>query len=235
MSLQANQEEALENYFDGLLFTDGNAALKEEPSVVRPTPPSPALRAPKTKTVFRAIDPSSVAKEKKEEVKEAVEPVKEAINEGKSAIEKSMTEDQFLFVRPLSVVGLSLALPMERITEVIAYNEAKVNLLNRDGTILGSMTYGEREIIVLDTASIIVPQNHARRTAMLERKNYQHILVLDKGSLAIAVDTLDEEVYLPTDNIRWNAATSQHTWLAGTMVDYGYALVNADRLTSYLG
>ena len=236
MSLQANQEKALENYFDGLLFTDGNAALKEEPKVAKPPSSTPTLRSPTAKTVFRKIDPVSITKEtERKEIQETITPVKEVISEGQSVIEKSMTDDQFLFVRPFSVVGLNLALPMDRITEVISYAEAKVNLLGREGTILGSMTYGEREIIVLDSASIIVPQNHSRRQEMLARKNYQHILVLDKGDLAIAVDVLDEEVYLPTDNIRWNAATSQHTWLAGTMVDYGYALVNADRLTKYLG
>ena len=254
MNVNPNQETALESYFDALLFTDDGNAFEDAEEI------SPLFSLKETVQELPAEHESAVEIEQVG-VSSNAEPLVDASNEEKSfvqtqpvaaqpvvapepepvsekngcdVISQSMTEDGFLFIRPVSVVGLNLALPMDRVTDVLAYSDAGINLLGGRGTILGSMTYQDSEIVVLDTAEIIVPQTHSRRSAMLERKNYQNILVLDGGSLAIAVDAVDEEVYLPTDNIQWNPATSHYVWLAGTMTNYGYALINADKLSGYL-
>ena len=146
----------------------------------------------------------------------------------------TLEQDKFLFVKPISVVGLKLALPMEHIAEVITINEASVQQCSDHSLISGVLEYQGRDIAVLDAASIIVPENHPRRAAMLARKQYQHIVVFKHGNIAMAVDAVDEEIYLPTESVRWSTSSNHYDWLAGTMTDFGYALINTAKLAKYL-
>ena len=233
MNVNPNQETALENYFDALLFADESESFEETEKVSSSFSDNEISKDFSSQIEIKENN-QAVYVEPKPPVSENVLNAPVDQQDGCNVITKSMTEDDFLFIRPVGVVGLNLALPMDRVTEVIPYDEAGVNILGGRGNILGNMTFRESEVVVLDTAKIIVPHNHSRRSAMLERKNYQYVLILDGGSLAIAVDSVDEEVYLSTENIRWNPVTSHYVWLAGTMTDYGYALVNADKLSGYL-
>ena len=195
--------------------------------------------AQEASTATTSADPAEKAPFEETQIDNDLEVVKtpvvaQGVNDAITVITQSMTDDKFLFIQPMSVVGLKLALPMDRVSGVLDFETANLQLLPEGNTVLGTLVYKGDNIPVLNAAAIVIPDNHPRYTSMLARKNYQKILIVDQGRLAIAVDTVDEEVYLPTDNIRWNSPTSNYVWLAGTLTDYGYALINAERLVDYL-
>ncbi len=247
MDLLSTQDKALENYFDALLFAEDGSSFNDAEEV------SPLFSVKKSlnemgtvradalnisqvdaynDSALKVVERVSTAQEPVQTDQQGSEPDE---RDGMNVITRSMTDDRFLFIQPMTVVGLKLALPMDRVSGVLSFESLDLETMpDEDKALFGVLNHEGRRIPVLNTAAIVLPEKHPRYEAMLARKDYQKIILVDQGRLALAVDNVDEEVYLSTDNIRWSESSSNYTWLAGTLTDYGYALINAERLADYL-
>ncbi len=248
MDLLSTQDKALENYFDALLFAEDGSSFNDAKEVSplfsvkeslneMETVRADSLNASRVDGYNESTPQAGDVPIDQEHLKTDGQSIAAEPDEydGMSVITRSMTDDKFLFIQPMTVVGLRLALPMDRVSETLSIEGLDLEVMPDEGKPLyGILSHAGRRIPVLNTAAIVLPENHPRYEAMLARKNYQKIILVDQGRLALAVDDADEEVYLPTDNIRWSESSSNYTWLAGTLTDYGYALINAERLAGYL-
>ena len=248
MDLFANQEKAIENYFDGLLLADDGSMFEDADDVsplLADKPESISARrssqpTPKQSVAVQNFLNRSTKKSATSSPSVNLASVQQTIASidfqqlAHEADVSTLELDKFLFIKPISVVGLKLALPMDHISEVLTIDEANVQQCTEHSMVSGVMEYQGRETVVLDAATIIVPENHPRRATMLARKRYQHIVVFKHGNVAMAVDAVDEEVYLPTERVRWSTNSNQYGWLAGTITDYGYALINTAKFVKYL-
>lgn len=242
MNLHATQDKALESYFDALLFAE-DGSLFDDAEEVSPLFSSKNKREKQNRETQESVNnfqtlPLTYQADLHAEAPVIVDDEPVNVTVASPAIQTiagaTKQEEKFLFVRPITVVGLKLAISMESITEVLSIDARELHKVTHKDGVYATLHYRQRDIPVLDTAAVVIPMNHPRRAAMLARKNYQHVLVLDEGRFAIAVDAMDEQVYLPAGSMRWRDATTQHNWLAGTWVDYGYALVDTDRLLNCL-
>lgn len=257
MNLHATQDKALESYFDALLFAE-DGSLFEDAEEVSPlfslknkrdhlrsetneklnnfqSRPLTYQAEPAVETITVAEASSSVAPVIEEAPAIIEEEPVNVVQASVAAVvnpvaEDNNTDERFLFVRPITVVGLKLAITMESITDVLSAESVEIHRVSHKNGVYATLHYRHRDIPVLDTAALVIPANHPRRAGMLARKNYQYILVLDDGRFAVAVDAMDEQVYLPTDTLRRSETATQYSWLAGTWSDYGYALVDTGKL-----
>ena len=120
-----------------------------------------------------------------------------------------------------TVAGLKLALPLARVTEVVEFSACGGTPMPPQ--IRGSLTYEGRQVPVFDTAHIILPSNHPAPA-------YQWLVVVDRGSYALACDAVAANIEVAQDAVRWRTPSTKRRWLAGTLLQHRCALLDADEV-----
>ena len=120
-----------------------------------------------------------------------------------------------------TVAGLKLALPLARVTEVVDFSGcggAPVPPL-----VLGHLVYEHQHVPVLDSARIILPDSNVL-------PSYQWLVIVDHGSYALACDSVDPNMEVAHDAVRWRTPLTKRRWLAGTLLQQRCALLDADEV-----
>ena len=143
-------------------------------------------------------------------------------------VSRVAVESQYIRLFPLNVVGLRLAIPADKVSGVIPFPEdLRFDCEGGESTRwTQSMEYEGGTISVINTAALIVPMRHPRYQILVERAAYSRIVLIGSGKWGIAADEVDEEVILAADNVSWRDGSTDHAWLAGTIKDFGYAVID---------
>ena len=120
-----------------------------------------------------------------------------------------------------TVAGLKLALPLARVTEIVDFSECR-------GTAAGSLLLGElmhegHSVPVLDSARIMLPDRNVT-------PSYQWLVIVDRGSYALACDSVEPNMEVAYDAVRWRTHFTKRRWLAGTLLQQRCALLDADEI-----
>lgn len=120
-----------------------------------------------------------------------------------------------------TVAGLKLALPLARVTEIVDFAECRGGRVSP--SVLGSLVYDERNVPVLDSARIILPESNVT-------PSYQWLVIVDHGSYALACDSVQASMEVAHDAVRWRTQNTKRRWLAGTLLQQRCALLDADEV-----
>ena len=120
-----------------------------------------------------------------------------------------------------NVAGLKLALPLARVTEIIDFAECSGTAV--PPLVLGNVVYEGRDVPVLDSARIILPDRNVT-------PSYQWLVMVDHGSYALACDSVDPSMEVAHDAVRWRTHLTKRRWLAGTLLQQRCALLDADEV-----
>lgn len=136
------------------------------------------------------------------------------------------------------VGGLSLAVPLVELSGVQEWQDGKVTPLpGHLPWYLGLMQYRERNVPVVDTAQLVMPED---RQAGLPpwQERLRHVVFIADGTWGLACDELAQVVTLRPDEVRWRTSRTKRRWLAGTVIEHMCALLDppvfADVLASGL-
>jgi purine-binding chemotaxis protein CheW len=229
----AKQDEALVNYFDALL-------LGAEDEQETPAPQAHAVPAPKARraveraaeTATERVAASRVVAEPQYSAEDRPDhPQNETTPTARASAPTVGGDDRFVQIQPFTVVGLKLAIESERVHSILDWSDEIESQPGAPDWYLGERLVGDKGVDLIDMARLVVPADYPGRAAIVARKRYQHIILLDDGNWGLACDTIDENVLLPREKLVQAAAGSTRPWLAGTFADYGYAVVNVDYLT----
>ena len=119
-----------------------------------------------------------------------------------------------------TVAGLKLALPLARVTEVVDFSVCGPAL--RPG-VLGHFLYADQQVPVLDSARILMPESHLVTS-------YQWLVIVDHGSYALACNSVEPNMEVAHDAVRWRTTLTTRRWLAGTLLKQRCALLDADEI-----
>ncbi|TPW18471.1 MAG: hypothetical protein FD130_221 [Halothiobacillaceae bacterium] len=144
--------------------------------------------------------------------------------------EEVMVTEKFIHIQPITVVGLKLALPVMPLGEIVPWDEALFTTGGASDYFAGSLTHAGMVYELIDLAAVVVPVNHPRRAQLMARKDYRHWIIIRDTHYAVAVDTLDEAIFLPREQLKWRTTASDHLWLIGTITEFGYALIDLQAL-----
>jgi purine-binding chemotaxis protein CheW len=98
---------------------------------------------------------------------------------------------------------------------------------------LGLLRHLDRNVQVMDTACVILPQaQHAELAPPAER--IANILLMGEGRWGLACDGIGEVVTLQHADVRWRTASGKRQWLAGTVSERLCALLDVDNLALML-
>ncbi|MEW6646984.1 MAG: chemotaxis protein CheW [Pseudomonadota bacterium] len=136
------------------------------------------------------------------------------------------------------VNGLTLAVPLVELSGVQEWEDGKVTPLpGHVPWYLGLMQYRERNVPVVDTAQLVMPEDRQANIRPWQER-LRHVVFIADGTWGLACDELAEVVTLRPDEVRWRTSRTRRRWLAGTVIEHMCALLDppvfADVLASGL-
>lgn len=132
------------------------------------------------------------------------------------------------------VAGLSLAVPLTKLNGVIPWPESITPMPNRSELFLGLIRHQQRNVKVVDTALMVLPQGRQPEALAAPEERVEHIILLDEGRWGLACDAIGEVLTLEPDEVRWRSAQGKRPWLAGTVLKHLCALLDADAFVELL-
>ena len=123
----------------------------------------------------------------------------------------------FVFI----VAGLKLALPLARVTQIVDFSECRSAAAG--SLLLGELVQNGHTVPVLDSARIMLPDRALT-------PSYQWLVIIDHGSYALACDSVEPNMDVAHDAVRWRTHFTKRRWLAGTLMQQRCALLDADEI-----
>ena len=124
------------------------------------------------------------------------------------------------------VGGLLLAVPLIELAGVQEWHAEKVTPLpGHMPWYLGLMVYRDRNVPVVDTAQLVMPED---KQANLQpwQDRLHHVVFIGDGAWGLACDELAQVVTLRSDEVRWRTSRTKRRWLAGTVIAHMCALLD---------
>jgi len=145
-------------------------------------------------------------------------------------VEKSYRKGRFqaLF---FSVAGLKVALPLKELGGIHKIAPLK-SLPGQPHWLKGVMLYREQKINVVDTAHWVMPEKYDQQ--LVEKLNYQYVIMLGNSHWGLACDTLVNTVALEQDDVKWRETEGKRPWLAGLIKEHMCALLDVDATIALL-
>ncbi len=132
------------------------------------------------------------------------------------------------------VGALRLAVPLTELQSVVPWGDVDVTPTpNRPDWFLGLMRYRERNVRVIDTATMVLPPD--KRDTPEAQADPGQILIVGDGTWGLACHSIGDVVKLSPEEVKWRSArTTRRPWLAGTVIGHLCALVDTDAFASML-
>ncbi len=124
------------------------------------------------------------------------------------------------------VGGLALAVPLVALGTIYPLEARVTPLFGQPKWLLGLMPAGERQLRVVDTARLVMPERY--RPELVE--GYRYVIGLHGFDWGLAVDDVANAMTLEPDAVRWRSERSKRPWLAGTVVAQMCALLDVAAL-----
>jgi len=129
-----------------------------------------------------------------------------------------------------SVAGLQLAVPLVSLGGVYKIEKHFTPLIGRASWFMGLYRHEERNIRVIDTAKVVMPDRASKAT----EEGYQYIIRLGGNNWGMACDSVQEAIRLEPSEVKWRTERSKRAWLAGTVIKHMCALLDAETLSEIL-
>jgi len=129
-----------------------------------------------------------------------------------------------------SVAGLQLAVPLVSLGAIYKIENDFTPLIGRASWFMGLYRHDGRNVRVIDTAQLVMPD----RVTSTTRENYRYIIRLGGNNWGIACDSVQEAIQLEPSEVKWRTERSKRAWLSGTVIEHMCALLDADTLSQML-
>ena len=127
-----------------------------------------------------------------------------------------------------NVSGLNLAVPLSKLNSVIPWTDKIVETPNQTDWYLGLVNNLGKNVKVIDTALMVMPEN--RRVSITEdpSERFSHILLVDDNQWGLACDSIGDVVWLSASDVKWRKNKKQRPWLAGTALERLCAIIDSE-------
>gem|GEM_PF-1306806 len=129
-----------------------------------------------------------------------------------------------------SVAGLQLAVPLVSLGAIYKIENNFTPLVGRASWFMGLYRHDERNVRVVDTAELVMPD----RVIDTTRGNYRYIIRLGGNNWGMACDSVQEAIQLEPEEVKWRTERSKRAWLSGTVIEHMCALIDVKALVDIL-
>ncbi|MDH5570518.1 MAG: chemotaxis protein CheW [Gammaproteobacteria bacterium] len=124
------------------------------------------------------------------------------------------------------VSGLTLAVPLVKLNSVIPWTDSIVETPNQTEWYLGLVNNLGKNVKVIDTALMVMPENRRHTIVADADDRFSHILLVDQNRWGLACDSIGDVIWMTNDKVKWRKTKKQRPWLAGTSLDHLCALID---------
>lgn len=236
-----DQQMALHSYLEEMLREVPDYVEEETPEPTRPVAVVESLPAQEVKPepvpVVEEIIPKPVARVKEvipEPVAE-IPPVEERKPEstGNETRIPGWASKRFQCLL-FNVAGITLAVPLEKLNGVIPWSDSITPMPGHSPAFLGLLRHLEKNVKVMDTAQIILPEKQKNAIESEPGERIHKIILMDEGRWGLACDEVGDVIDLEQGDVRWRTAQGKRPWLAGTISERLCALLDTDVFASML-
>jgi purine-binding chemotaxis protein CheW len=227
----ADQQVALHAYLDALL----QEVPEAEPVQTKPIPVQLEEKIQEPVTPVEVPEEQVIVQE--ETLTETVKgPSQEVISEIQLSEENIVPEwGQSAFqCLVFKVAGLSLAIPLVKLNGVIPWSDEITPMPGHSAKFLGLLRRLDQNVKVIDTAQVVLPDKYSSDTLGPAEERISNILIMDEGRWGMACDEIGEVVTLESSNVRWRTSKGKRPWLAGTVLERLWALLDTDAFVDLL-
>jgi len=126
--------------------------------------------------------------------------------------------------------GLRLAIPLHELNGILTWPEKDLpKMAGKPSWYLGVYSQDHQHTQVVDTAHIILPQQHQDQA-----DKPKFIILIADGKWGLACNKVSKVVTLSSEEIRWREQAGKRPWLAGTVLDKMCSILNIDELVKQL-
>ncbi|WP_018717387.1 chemotaxis protein CheW [Arhodomonas aquaeolei] len=130
------------------------------------------------------------------------------------------------------VGSLKLAVPLVKLHSVVPFSDHIAAVPRQPEWVHGMMRYRGRNVLVIDTARLVLPSTHADADAAEGRP--EHMLIVGDGRWGLACRRIGDVVRLTPGEVRWRSRAGRRPWLAGTVLGRLCALMDTEAFADML-
>lgn len=131
------------------------------------------------------------------------------------------------------VLGLKLGAALVELGGIARVTEDLTPIFGQSEWFMGLLRWNERNIKVIDTARLIMPER-LQDLAPSEHPKYEFVLLIEGTDWGLGIDSATESVSLHPDEVRWRVSKQTRPWLAGTALERMCALLDMKTVSSQL-
>lgn len=165
----------------------------------------------------------------------AVEPVREIRQQPPGNAAEALSDADMMHLLFFKAAGIPLAIEADDVAEMIEGEEAIMRPASgKVECVIGVFNHHGRDIHVIDTRAIILPQGHP---ALHDSQDLtcRHILMLAGYDLALVCDEKGAMASLDHQEVEWREQRQTRPWLAGMVKGHKHALLDIEGLIKYCG
>ncbi len=127
-----------------------------------------------------------------------------------------------------NVSGLNLAVPLVKLNSVIPWDENIVATPNETDWYLGLVQHLKKQVKVIDTALLVMPENRRDKIDLNSTARLSHILLVDNYQWGLACTSIGDVIWLEQDEVKWRKDKSSRAWLSGTSLQHLCAVMDTE-------
>ena len=128
-----------------------------------------------------------------------------------------------------NVSGLSLAVPLVKLSSVISWNEDEITETpNQTSWYLGLIKHLEKQVKVIDTALLVMPENRRTNIDKTSSNRLGNILLVDDYKWGLACDSIGDVIWLSKEDVKWRKNKQTRAWLSGTSLEHLCAIMDTE-------
>ena len=160
--------------------------------------------------------------------------IKKQLTENKvetRAIEENKGLENILFQALIvNIQGMKFAISLNDLHNIIRWPQKGLTEISSEATWhLGLLSQQHQHSIIIDSAHILIPSQYQSIDS-----SYHFILLIAEGKWGLSCNNVIEVVTLSPHEIRWKKQHGTRPWLAGTVFDKMYSVLNIEELIHQL-
>jgi purine-binding chemotaxis protein CheW len=127
------------------------------------------------------------------------------------------------------VWGVTLGVTLASLLGILELREAIYRLPGQSVWQLGILTHRQQKIVVIDTASLIMPERVGPERVNIDLSG-SYLLLIGGGEVGLLFDAINTTLKIDNRGVRWRLGSVRQPWLAGIIIERLSVLMDVDGL-----
>lgn len=127
------------------------------------------------------------------------------------------------------VEGTEVAIPLVVLQSIAVWDSEALSIPIQPDWHLGVIQHRGENIVIIDTARLIMPEKITQSPEERRKKHGSHYLVIN-GHFALSCNDIKETVLVTRDMVKWRSQRSNRPWAVGVIIDRLCVLMDTEEL-----